>query len=81
MRVEMLDMAGDVGVNWTRNLLKSCLAETKIPVETVRVENSRKNKNLQDCLLNFNNSIHISSTTCFTCILCTLPCILVMFPK
>ena len=31
--VEMLDLAGDVGVNWTRRLLNSCLTEGKIPVE------------------------------------------------
>ena len=31
--VEMLDLAGDVGVNWTRRLLNSCLTERKIPVE------------------------------------------------
>ena len=29
----MLDLAGDVGVNWTRRLLNSCLTEGKIPVE------------------------------------------------
>ena len=33
IRVEMLDLAGDVGVNWTRRLLNSCLTEGKIPVE------------------------------------------------
>ena len=33
IRVEMLDLAGDVGVNWTRMLLNSCLTEGKIPVE------------------------------------------------
>ena len=31
--MEMLDLAGDVGVNWTRRLLNSCLTEGKIPVE------------------------------------------------
>ena len=31
--VEMLDLGGDVGVNWTRMLLNSCLTEGKIPVE------------------------------------------------
>ena len=31
IRVEMLDLAGDVGVNWTRRLLYSCLTEGKIP--------------------------------------------------
>ena len=33
IRVEMLDLAGDVGVNWTRKLLNSCLTEGRIPVE------------------------------------------------
>ena len=33
IRVEMLDLAGDVGVNWTLRLLNSCLTEGKIPVE------------------------------------------------
>ena len=33
IRVEMLDMAGDVGVNWTQRLLSSCLTEGKILVE------------------------------------------------
>ena len=33
IRVEMLDLAVDVGVNWTRRLLNSCLTEGKIPVE------------------------------------------------
>ena len=33
IRVEMLELAGDVGVNWTRRLLNSCLTEVKIPVE------------------------------------------------
>ena len=33
IRVEMLDLAGDVGVNWTRRLLNSCLTEGKISVE------------------------------------------------
>ena len=33
IRVEMLDLAGDVGVNWTRRLLNSCLTEGKVPVE------------------------------------------------
>ena len=47
-------------------------------VESVRVENSRKNKNLQDCLMNFNNIIHIYN---LFYVLCTLPCILVLFPK
>ena len=31
--MEMLDLAGDVGVNWTRRLLNSCLTEGKIQVE------------------------------------------------
>ena len=33
IRVEMLDLARDVGVNWTRRLLNLCLTEGKIPVE------------------------------------------------
>ena len=33
IRVEMLDLAGDVGVNWTRRLLTSCLTEGNIPEE------------------------------------------------
>ena len=33
IRVEMLDLAGDVGVNRTRRLLNSCLTEGNIPVE------------------------------------------------
>ena len=33
IRVEMLNMAGDVGVNWTRRLLNSCFTEGEIPVE------------------------------------------------
>ncbi len=32
IRAEMLDLAGDVGVNWTRRLLNSCLTEGKIPI-------------------------------------------------
>ena len=30
IRVDKLDLAGDVGVNWTRRLLNSCLTEGKI---------------------------------------------------
>ena len=33
IRVEMLYLAGDVGVNWIRRLLNSCLTEGMIPVE------------------------------------------------
>ena len=32
IRVEILDLAGYVGVDWTRRLLNTCLTEGKIPV-------------------------------------------------
>ena len=33
MRLEMLEMAGEVGVKWTGRLLNVCMQEGRIPTE------------------------------------------------